>query len=403
MLTASRPRRRLVPRLKGLSNMDFDFSQDQVMLRNLAREFLTEQCPVAHVRAMMDDPKGYDPAIYRQLVQLGMLPFPEEYGGGGLGMIEQSILLEEMGRIPYPGPFFSTVVLAGSAIMHSNDDNAKSRYLPDICNGDLVMTLAFLEDSIGWDANAINLAVAKEGGFYRLNGVKRFVPFGQAADIILVAARSGAAGPGGISVIAVPNDSAGLTITPEVMMDLTSKTATLRFDDVRVPVENLIGVENEGWPILAATIRTAAVGASAEMLGAARKSLEMSVDYAKVRKQFGQFIGQFQAVKHKLAEMLEQVENAHAAAYYAAWALDANSPDADLAASVAKSTLNEASKSVCGDAIQVHGGIGFTWEYDLHLYFKRAKHLEPLYGNTEYHRERVLQQVLTGNVAGSVR
>lgn len=383
--------------------MDFDFTQDQVMLRNLAREFLTEQCPVSHVRAMMDDPHGYDPGIYRQLMQLGMLPFPEEYGGAGLGMIELSILLEEMGRIPYPGPFFSTVALAGSAIMHSNDDNAKSRYLPDVCNGDLTMTLAFLEDSIGWDEDAVSLKMSKEGSFYRLSGVKRFVPNGQTADVILVAARSGAAGAGGISLVAVPKDSSGLSITPELMMDLTSRTATLTFDDVRVPTENLIGVENEGWPILEATIRAAAVSSSAEMLGAARKSLEMAVDYAKVRKQFGQFIGQFQAVKHKLAEMLEQVENAHGAVYYAAWALDANAPDAELAAAVAKSTLNEASRRVCGDAIQVHGGIGFTWEYDLHLYFKRAKHLEPLYGNTEFHRERVLQEVLAGRVAGAAR
>ncbi len=383
--------------------MDFDFSEDQIMLRNLAREFLTEQCPVAHVRAMMDDKRGYDPRIYRQLIQLGMLPFPEEYGGGGLGTVEQSILLEEMGRIPYPGPFFATVVLAGSAIMHSDDDNAKSRYLPDVCNGDLTMTLAFLEDSIGWGPGSVNLSMSKEGSFYRLNGVKRFVPFGHTADMILVAARSDGDGANGISIVAMPKDSSGLSISPDVMMDLTSRTATLTFNDVRVPVENLIGLEGEGWPILEATIRTAAVGASAEMLGASRKSLEMSVDYAKVRKQFGQFIGQFQAVKHKLAEMLEQVENAHGAAYYAAWALDAKAPDADLAASVAKAALNEASRKVCGEAIQVHGGIGFTWEYDLHLYFKRAKHLEPLYGNTEFHRERVLQDVLAGRVAGATR
>jgi len=221
--------------------------------------------------------------------------------------------------------------------------------------------------------------------------------------VILVAARSGGPDAEGVSIVAVPKDSAGLSIASELMMDLSSRTATLNLADVRVPVENLVGVENQGWPILEATIRSAAVAASAEMLGASRKSLEMAVDYAKVRKQFGQFIGQFQAVKHKLAEMLEQVENAHGAVYYAAWALDANAPDADLAASVAKSTLNEASRKVCGDAIQVHGGIGFTWEYDLHLYFKRAKHLEPLYGNTEFHRERVLRDVLAGQVAGATR
>ncbi|HEX3723697.1 MAG TPA: acyl-CoA dehydrogenase, partial [Nitrolancea sp.] len=175
----------------------------------------------------------------------------------------------------------------------------------------------------------------------------------------------------------------------------------LTFDNVRVPIENLVGSENDAWPVLEATFRVAAVGAAAEMLGASRKSLEMSVDYAKVRKQFGQFIGQFQAVKHKLAEMLEKVEASHSAVYYAAWALDADAPDAVLASSVAKSALNDASRSVCGEAIQVHGGIGFTWEYDLHIYFKRAKHLEPFYGNTEHHRELALQEVLAGRVASA--
>ena len=383
--------------------MDFEFTEDQVMLRGLMREFLSEQCPVSHLRAMMDDPRGYDRDLYRRLVQLGVLPFPEEYGGGALGMIEQAIVLEEMGRIPYPGPYFSTVILAGSAIMASGDSRAQARYLPDVCNGDLTMTLAFLEDGISWGPDGISLSMAREGESYRLDGVKRFVPFGQSVDVILVVARlGGERGAEGISLVAVPTDAPGLVIEPEVMMDLTSKTATLRFDGVHVPEENVVGSVGGGWPAVEVALRQAAVGASAEMLGAARKSLEMSVDYAKVRKQFGQYIGQFQAIKHKLAEMLELVENAHAAVYYAAWALDAGAPDAVLAASVAKSTVNVAARRVCGEAIQVHGGIGFTWEYDLHLYFKRAKHLEPLYGDTEYHRERVLQEALAGRVAGSV-
>lgn len=377
--------------------MDFDFSEDQVMLRDLAREFLSEQSTVAHVRAMMEDERGYDPAMYKAFVQLGMLPFPEEYGGGGLGMVEQAIIFEEMGRTAYPGPYFATVILAGGAITHSNDDNAKARYLPDAASGDLTMTLAFLEDAIGWDADAVTLPMKKDGDSYTLNGVKRFVPFGHTSNVILVAARSG----NGVSLIAVPKDAGGLTVEPSVMLDLNSKVATLHFNNVTVPAENLIGPEGGAWPALEATLRDAAVCASAEMLGAARRSLEMSVDYAKARKQFGQFIGQFQAVKHKLAEMLEQCENAHAAVYYAAWAIDANAPDATMAASVAKANVNTAARKVCGDAVQVHGGIGFTWEYDLHLYFKRAKHLEVMYGDTDYHREKVLQEVLAGRVAGT--
>lgn len=373
--------------------MDFDFTEDQVMLRNLVREYLTEQTPVAHVRQMMEDDLGYDRDIYRGLMGLGVTHLPEAYGGGGLGMIEQAIILEEMGRVTYPGPWFATVTLAGTAIMYSGDENAMARYLPDASTGDLVMTLAFLEESLAWSPEAISLAARKDGDEFVLSGTKRFVPFGHAADVILVAARTGSgSGPDGISLIAVPRDSSGITVTSTPLLDLTSKTATIDFQDVRVPAENLVGAEGNAWPALETTLRLAAIGAAAEQLGASRKSLEMSSDYAKVRKQFGQFIGQFQAVKHKLAEMLEQVENSHAAVYYAAWAQDAGAPDSALAASVAKATLNESSKSVCGEAIQVHGGIGYTWEYDLHLYWKRAKYYEPLFGDTTFHRERVLQE-----------
>jgi len=316
-------------------------------------------------------------------------------------MVEQAIILEEMGRIPYPGPYFATVILAGSAIIASGDEKAMARYLPDVCNGDLTMTLAFLEDSIGWGPNEITLAAKKDGDAYLLNGIKRFVPFGQTADVILVAARTGSGnGAEGVSLIAVPRDAEGLRIDGDVIADLTEKSATLHFDNVRIPAENLLGAEGTAWPTVQTTLQHAAVGASAEMLGASRKSLEMSTDYAKVRKQFGQFIGQFQAVKHKLSEMLVAVENAHAAVYYAAWAQDADAADAALAASVAKSFVNGASRKVCGEAIQVHGGIGFTWEYDLHLYFKRAKYFEPLYGDLEEHRERVLQEVLAGHISG---
>ena len=381
--------------------MDFSFTEDQDALRGLAREFLTERVTIAHVRAMMDDPLGYDRDIYRQFVQLGLVPFPEAYGGSGFGMVELAIILEEMGRIPYPGPYFATVVLAGSAITQSGDESAMARYLPDISNGDLTMSLAFLEDAIDWGPNAVNLIAQPEGDGYVLNGVKRFVPFGQSVDRIVVAARlPGTSGAEGITLISVAADAPGVIVNEAIMLDLNAKTANLTFDNVSVASDDVIGAPGGGWQALDAALQRAAVGAAAEMLGASRKSLEMSVEYAKVRRQFGQVIGQFQAIKHKLSEMLEQVENAHSAVYYAAWAIDAEAPDAVLASSVAKSTLNESSRKVCGEAVQVHGGIGFTWEYDLHLYFKRAKHLEPMYGDTDFHRERVLEEVLAGRVAG---
>lgn len=386
--------------------MDFDFSKDQVSLRDLAREFLTEQCQTSHVRSMMDDPVGYAPALYRQLADMSLLglAIPEQYGGSGLGMVEQAIVLEEMGRVAYPGPFFASAVLAATAVQASGDDAAMARYLPGIATGELTMSLAFLEDGIGWGPDAIQLRAMPHQDGYVLRGTKRFVPFGHAVDVLLVAARTGGGtGASGISLFAVPRDAVGLTVEPNVMFDLNAKMSTLHFKDVTVPAENTIGAIGGAWPALETTLQRAAVAASAAMLGASRKSLEMAVEYAKVRQQFGQPIGTFQAIKHMLAEMLEQAENAHAATYYAAWAQDANVPDAALAASVAKSTLNEASKRICGDAIQAHGGIGFTWEYDLHLFFKHAKTLEPLYGDTEFHREKVLEEVLAGRVAGTAQ
>ena len=383
--------------------MDFDFSEEQGMLRDVAREFLTEQCSPEHARKMFDDPRGYDPKAYRQMADLGLLglPFAEEYGGAGLGMVDLAVILEEMGRVAYPGPYFAGVVLAGGAIAASGDERAMARYLPGLATGELTASLAFLEGAIDWGPGAIRLRAVADGDGYRLSGVKRVVPFGAAVDTIVVVVREGdGTGPEGITLLAMPRESAGLTIEPNATLDMNEKVATLHFDNVQVPRENLIVAAGAGWPTVEMALRRAQVAAAAEMLGASRKALEMSVDYAKVREQFGQPIGSFQAIKHRLAEMLEAAENATAAVYYAAWALDAAAPDATLAASVAKATLNEASRMITGEAIQVHGGIGYTWEYDLHLYWKRAKHLEPLYGDTAYHRERALQEVLAGRVSG---
>src|SRR3954451_5276882 len=279
---------------------------------------------------MFEDARGYDPAIYRKLADLGILglAFPEEYGGTGLGMVDQAIVLEEMGRVAYPGPYFAGVVLAGSAILASGDEKAIARYLPGIATGELTATVAFLEDNIDWGPGAIGLRATADGDNYRLSGVKRLVPFGASVDTIVVVARTNeGSGPDGITLIAVPRESAGLTVEPNVSLDMNEKVATLRFDNVSVPGENVIGTAGAGWPAVESMLRRAQVAAAAEMLGSSRKALEMSVEYAKGREQFGQPIGSFQAIKHRLAEMLEAVENATAAVYYAAWALDADAPD----------------------------------------------------------------------------
>ena len=380
--------------------MDFDFTQEQVMLRNLTREFLARESAPRAVRTHMEDPRGFSDATWQQMSEMGLpgLAIDPGYGGQGMGMVELGLVLDEMGRAAYPGPFFATTVLAASAIAAGGQPNQMARFLPDLAQGRTKATLALIEDALSWTPSGVRMTAERRGDQFVLNGRKRFVPFAQAVDLILVAARTGSAGDG-TTVFAVPADAAGLRQAPNVEMDHTAKTATLTFEGVSVPADAVIGEVDRGWDVIGPTLRRAAIGAAAEMLGAARRCMEMSVEYAKVRQQFGQPIGAFQAIKHACAEMLLEVENAHAAVYYAAWALDAGSPDAELAASVAKAYVGDASRKVCGSAIQVHGGIGFTWEYDLHLYVKRAKHFEPLYGDADFHREQALRLLLERSTA----
>jgi alkylation response protein AidB-like acyl-CoA dehydrogenase len=378
--------------------MDFDFTHEQAMLRDLAREFFGRENTPQVVRRLMEDGVGYSEQTWQQMSEMGLqgLAIPAEHGGQELGMVEQALVLEEIGRAAYPGPYFPSAVLATSAIVASRDSEQMARWLPDLASGAKKATLALLEDVVAWQPSAIRLSARRDGDDFVLNGTKRFVPWAHVADQILVVARTSEGNGGdGTTVFLISSASAGVTQTPNVEMDHTSKTSTLQLQGVRVGADSVVGKVDHGWEVIAPVLQRAAVGAAAEMLGAARRCMEMSVEYAKVRQQFGQPIGTFQAIKHACAEMLLEVENAHAATYYAAWAQDAGVPDAALAASVAKAYLNEASRKVCGSAIQVHGGIGFTWEYDLHLYFKRAKHLEALYGDADFHRERALQLVVS--------
>ena len=371
--------------------MNFSFSDDQILLKNSARAALDEQCKPEHVRAMFDDPKGYSAELWGEMAKLGWLglPFSEEQGGAGLGLVELALLLEEMGRAAYPGPFFATVVLGGLGLMLGGSAAQKDKWLSAFASGKARATAALLEEHLDWDPAATAATAPKAGSGWTLSGLKRFVPWAHTADVVLVPARS----PEGLSLFLVDPKSAGVTLTPMVGIDLGSRWSEMRLDKVAVGVDAILGRPGAAGPVVEALLRRAAVMSSAEMLGAARRCLDMSVEYAKVREQFGQPIGSYQAIRHRCAEMLLEAENAHAAVYYAAWALTAGAEDAAVAASICKSYVNEAARKVCGDAIQVHGGIGFTWEYDLHLYMKRAKGLEPLYGDTEYHRELITRHV----------
>jgi alkylation response protein AidB-like acyl-CoA dehydrogenase len=371
--------------------VNFSFSDDQILLKNSVRAALDEQCKPAHVRSMSEDPMGYSDQLWGEMAKLGWLglPFPEEQGGAGLGLVELALVIEEMGRAAYPGPFFATVVLGGLGIMLGGSAAQKDKWLSAIAAGKARATAALLEEHLDWDPAATATTAVKSGAGWTLSGLKRFVPWAHAADVVLVPARS----PEGLSLFLVDPKSSGVTLKPMIGIDLANRWSEMRLDKVAVGAEAILGQPGTAGPLLDSLLRRAAVMSSAEMLGAARRCLDMSVEYVKVREQFGQPIGSFQAIRHRCAEMLLEAENAHAAVYYASWALTAGAEDATVASSICKAYVSDAARKVCGDAIQVHGGIGFTWEYDLHLYMKRAKGLEPLYGDAQYHRELIVRHV----------
>jgi alkylation response protein AidB-like acyl-CoA dehydrogenase len=370
--------------------VDFALSPDQQLLRGTARAFLDEHVTPAVVRALWDDPRGEQDDLWKEMARLGWLglALPEVHGGSALGMVETAIVLEEMGRVVCPGPYLETVV-AAQGIQAGGSLAQQGRWLPAIAGGASRATIALLDAELDWRSEATAARAEPAPGGIRLTGTKRWVPWAHVADVLLVPA----CGPAGLSLFLVESGAEGLHVSPVPTMDPGMRWSTVELDRVLVPHDAHLGEPGAAAALLGDLLSWGAVGAAATMLGAARRCLEMSVEYAKVREQFGQPIGSFQAIRHRCAEMLLEVENAHAATYYAAWARDADAEDRALAASVAKAYVSDAARKVCGDAIQVHGGIGFTWEYDLHLYFKRAKTLEASWGDSDYHRELIVRYV----------
>ncbi|MFZ4719524.1 MAG: acyl-CoA dehydrogenase family protein, partial [Ilumatobacteraceae bacterium] len=300
--------------------------------------------------------------------------------------VELGIVLEEMGRSLLCAPFFSTVVLAANTLIHSGDDAAKAAHLPGIAAGETIATVAFTEPSGKWDESGITLEASGSGSDFTLNGTKMFVLDGHTANLIIVAARTAK----GVSLFTVAGDAAGLTRTPLSTMDQTRKQAKLEFANTPA---TLLGTEGEGWTVLNQVLDLAAVGLAAEQVGGAQKVLEMAVEYAKVRVQFGRPIGSFQAIKHKCADMLLEVESAKSAAYYGMWCAAELNDELPSVASLAKAYCSEAYFHATAENIQIHGGIGFTWEHPAHLYFKRAKSSELLFGDPTYHRELLAQRI----------
>ena len=369
--------------------MNFAFSEEQEELRNVVKGFLEAKSPESAVREQMETERGYDPEVWKQLAeQLGLpsLTIPEEYGGQGYGYVELVVVLEEMGRYLLCAPYFSTVVLAANTLMQSGDDAAKKAHLPGIASGETIATVAFTEPNGRWDEAGIEMTATAEGDAWTLSGTKSFVLDGHTADLVLVAARTSK----GVSIFAVDGDASGLTRTPLATMDQTRKQAKLDFDGVSA---TLIGEDGKGWDLLSTVLDLAAVGLAAEQVGGAQACLDASVEYAKVRVQFGRPIGSFQAIKHKCADMLLEVESAKSAAYYAGWCAAEMNDELPAVASLAKAYCSEAYFHAAAENIQIHGGIGFTWEHPAHLYFKRAKSSELLFGDPTYHRELLAQRI----------
>ncbi len=369
--------------------MNFAFSEEQDELRRSVKRFLEDKSPETEVRRLMETTEGYDRAVWSQMAdQLGLqsLTIPEEFGGAGFSYVELIVVLEEMGAALLCAPFFSTVALGANAVLTSGDQSAKEYLLPGIASGETIATLAFTEDTGQWGTEGVTLSATPVDTGWKLNGHKSFVLDGHVADLVLVVGRTDA----GISLFGVKGDADGLTRTPLATMDQTRKQARLEFADTPAW---LIGTDGGAEAGLSKTLDLAAVALAAEQVGGAQRCLDSSVEYAKTRIQFGRPIGSFQAIKHKCADMLLEVESAKSAAYYAGWAAAEDSDELPVVASLAKSYCSEAYFHATAETIQIHGGIGFTWEHPAHLYFKRAKSSELLLGDPSYHRELLAQRI----------
>jgi alkylation response protein AidB-like acyl-CoA dehydrogenase len=368
--------------------MDFAFTEEHEDLRRTVRKFMEDKSDEQAVRRLMQTDEGYDPAVWKQLAtDLGLpgLIVPEDSGGAGLGFVEMGIVLEEMGRVLFCAPYLSSAVLAASTLVHGADDATKAELLPSIAAGEKRATLAWAEEG-GWEAGDVAMRATEKGGAWALDGVKNYVLDGHTADVVLVVARAGS----DLALFSVHGESPGLDRRLLPTLDLTRKLARLEFS--RTPATRVSS--DDFTPALRRVLALAAVALAHEQTGGAERCLEMSTEYAKTRLQFGRPIGSFQAIKHKCADMLVEVEFAKSAAYHAAFmAAEGNLEEFLTAARMAKSYCSEAYFHAAAETIQIHGGMGFTWEHPAHLFFKRAKSSAMLLGDPVAHRERLAEQL----------
>jgi alkylation response protein AidB-like acyl-CoA dehydrogenase len=375
--------------------MDLSLTEEQQLLQNSVRDFLRQECPTTHVRAMEEDDIGYSSELWKNMADLGWagLMFPEQYGGSGYSFIELCVLMEEFGRALLPSPFHSTVLTFGLPLLFGGSNAQKQRYLPAIASGKLLGTLALTEPSASFEPSGVGVRAENRSGKFVINGTKLFVLNAHTADELLVAVRTrDTGGPeNGISLLLVPGRASGVEITP-LQTIASDRQFEVEFRNVEVGADALLGTLHEGWPLIRKTLDYATVAKCAEMVGIAQVAFDMSVEYAKNRVQFGRPIGSFQAIKHKCADMVIDVDGSRFITYRAAWCL-AEGLDATREIAMAKAWTSDACRRVCAQAHQIHGGIGFTREYDLQLYFRRAKQGEVFYGDADLHREVVAQEI----------
>ena len=359
-------------------------------LRAVVRTFLEDKSPVTRALEVMESVEGHDHNVWRQLcdqLELPALAIPERYGGQGFGFRELAVALEELGRVAYTGPFFATAVLAASALVLASDEEACSEYLPRIATGDCTGTLAAFEPGGEWSLDCRCTTAALTDGVWRIDGVKDLVLDGDGADLLIVTARC----EEDIGLFAVDGRDPGVEATPLPVLDLTRPIATLRLNGVTA---TRIGGEDAGRAVLPAVLDRALAGLACEQAGATQACLEMTVTYASERFQFGRPIGSYQAVRHRCADMFVLAESARATARNAARALAEEDPDSEVAVGVAKSYCSDAFLTVADAAIQLHGGIAFTWEHPAHVYFKRAKASALMFGDPALHRVRIAPRLL---------
>ena len=384
--------------------MDIGLNEQQEMLKRTAREFLEANCPKKLVRECEDGELGYSPQLWRQMADLGWLglPLPEAYGGLGMGLVDLAVLCEEMGRAAAPGLFHSTVVQGALAILEAGTEAQKQRFLPSVAAGDLLLALALTEPTASYRPEDLHLSARREGDGFVVEGTKLFVADARVADYLVVVARTSPGGSdgGGLTLFLVDGRSEGIERVP---LDTIAgdKQCEVTFHGVRVGAEDVLGPVDQAWQPLSRVMDVATTMKCAEMVGGMRFALEMSLDYAKQRVAFGRPIGSFQAIQHKFAQMVTEVDSAYLALYEAAWRLD-EGLSAEVSVSLAKATASEAYWHVCYEGHEIHAGVAFFFEHDLQLYTRRAKAAEHLWGSAAYHRQR-MARYLGEEIAATAR